>query len=186
MTQERSGEGECHLANTEDLDRFRQVQTLHNHWARSGGARAFYWYLTFEESADLRSLARQCQQAISFPYYDLTPPGDLHLTLDRIAFEGDLTPAQLRAIQEAAVHACHAIPPFDAHIGGLGGTGGAVGFGASPPAQLRTLRDALRNATLTVCPGALVKEPEFHPHVAIAYCNADNVPAAEAIAAVEC
>ena len=56
-----------------ELDRFRSIRQLRNHWARPAGRRSYYWYLTFEPSAELRSLTRTCQEAIAFPYYDNYP-----------------------------------------------------------------------------------------------------------------
>jgi 2'-5' RNA ligase len=173
------------LADRDGLERFRSIQWLHNHWARPAGPRAYYWYLTFEDSPALHSLARECQDAIAFPYYDLTPVPDLHLTLDRIAFDGAITPDQLAAIEAAAIDACRKVAPFPVTVGALGGTRGAIGFTAFPVQPVRDLRDALRAATLSVCPQAPVRRSEFHPHVAIAYANSDGIPAAEAIAAVE-
>jgi len=49
---------------------------------------------------------------------------------------------------------------------------------------VRELRDALRAATLSACPAAPVTPHEAAPHVTIAYANTDDVPAADAIAAV--
>jgi 2'-5' RNA ligase len=169
----------------EELERFRGIRRLHNHWSRPIGRPAYFWYLTFEKCAHLHSLARECQKAISFPYYDLTPVSDLHLTIDRVAFDGDITQNQLTAIEAAATRACREIPPFDITIGALGGTVGAIGFTAFPAQPIQDLRDTLRAATLSVFPKAPVKRSDFHPHVAIAYSNSDGVPAAEAIAAVE-
>lgn len=169
----------------EELERFRSIQLLHNHWARPTGPRAYYWYLTFENYEELHSLARECQQEISFPYYDLTPPRELHLTLDRISLEGDIEPDRLAEIENAAATACAKIPPFEITIGSLGGTRGAIGFSAHPAQPIRELRDTLRAVTLSIYPNAPARDSEFHPHVAIAYANSDNIPAAEAIAAVE-
>ena len=169
----------------EELERFRSIRRLHNHWSQPIGRPAYFWYLTFENSTQLHSLARECQKAISFPYYDLTPAGGLHLTIDRIAFDGDITRSQLTAIEAAAARACREIPPLEVTIGALGGTAGAIGFTAFPAQPIRDLRDTLRAATLSVFPEAPVTRADFHPHVAIAYANSDGVPAAEAIAAVE-
>jgi 2'-5' RNA ligase len=170
---------------SEDVERFRNIPWLHDHWSRSGSRRAYYWYLTFEHCADLHSLARRCQEAISFPYYDLTPPGDLHLTLDRVAFDDDVSTGVLGDITAAAILACQQVSAFEITIGPLGGTAGAIGFSASPGERLKRLRDKLRAATLSVYPDAPVGHSEFHAHVAIAYANSDNVPAADAVAAVE-
>ncbi len=182
---ETTSEDTPNSANSEELKRFRKLRRLINHWSRPLSPRAYYWYLTFENSSELQSLAKQCQEAISFPYYDLTLPGALHLTLDRIAFEGDITSDQLSAVEAAAIRACQGVSPLDITIGSLGGTRGAIGFTAFPGESIRRLHDTLRAATLSVYAKAPTKRSEFHPHVAIAYCNSDNVPAAEAIAAVE-
>lgn len=178
-------EAGLHATDLRELERFRNVRQLTNHWARPAGPRSYYWFLTFENATELHSMAKQCQTAIEFPYYDLTPLPELHLTLDRIAFTDDITQEQIRSIEDAAIRACGDIPPLDATIGSLGGTPGAVGFTASPSRPIRELREALRSATLTVCPSAPVSDSEFHPHITIAYSNADGVPAAEVVGAVE-
>ena len=72
-------------------------------------------------SPQLQSLVKQCQEAIAFPYYDLIPESDLHLTRDRIAFEGDMPSDRLHRIEVAAMRACGEITPFDIAIGSLGG-----------------------------------------------------------------
>jgi GNAT superfamily N-acetyltransferase/2'-5' RNA ligase len=141
--------------------------------------------LTFEDSSDLQLLAGQCQAAISFPYYDLTPPSELHLTLSRIAAQDDITSDQLHAVEAAAKRACDGISPFDIRIGFLAGTSGAVGFSVAPGEPIGHLRDVLHEATRSAYPNAATASPAFHPHVTIAYCNSDDVPAAPAIAAVE-
>lgn len=171
--------------NLEELERFRNIRLLHNHWSRPIGPRSYYWYLTFEDSAELHCLTARCQEGIAFPYYDLTPVADLHLTLDRIAFEGDITRDQLTAIEIAAIRACSKVEPFDVTIGALSGTAGAIGFTAFPAPALRELRDTFRAATLSAYPDAPVGRSAFHPHVTIAYANSDGVPAADVIAAVE-
>ncbi len=169
----------------EELEKFRGLRRLHNHWSRPIGRAAYFWYLTFENYPQLHSLVSECQKAINFPYYDLIPAADLHLTIDRVAFGGDITQDQLAGIEAAATSACRNIPPFEVTIGALGGTVGAIGFTVFPAQPIRELRDTLRAATLSVCPNAPVRHSDFHPHVAIAYGNCDGVPAAEAIAAVE-
>jgi 2'-5' RNA ligase len=130
----------------------------------------------------LHALTAECQKAIAFPYYDLTPARGLHLTIDRVAFDGDITRRQITGVETAAAHACQGVPPFK---GALGGTSGAVGFTAFPAKPIQELRDKLRTAALSVFPEAPVMRSDFHPHVAIAYANSDDIPAAEAIAAVE-
>ena len=172
-------------ADSHKVQEFRNLRSLTNHWARPIEPPAYYWYLTFEHSTELQAAALRCRQAISFPYYDLTPVGDLHLTLDRIAFEGELADGQLAAIEAAARQACRNIARFEITISLLGGVSGAIGFTALPKQPIRDLKDVLRAATLSAYPDAPIRQSRFHPHVAIAYANSDDVPAAEVISAME-
>ena len=120
-----------------------------------------------------------------FPYYDLTPISDLHLTLDGIAFEGQIAREQLDAIEAAARLACRNVPRFQITTSLLGGVSGAIGFTAFPEQPVRRLRETVRAATLSVYPDAPVRDISFHPHIAIGYANTDGVPAADVIAAVD-
>jgi 2'-5' RNA ligase len=167
-----------------ELQRFRSIQQLHNHWERKIGPPAYYWYLTFDDCTDLHAMARRCRDAALLPYYDFTSPSGLHMTLDRIAFSSDVTPGFMQAITSAVAQACTDMPAFEITVGGLGGTPGALGFSAFPAEPLQRLRDLLRMATLSTYPNAPVKTTGFQPHVAIAYCNSD-LPAMDVVAAVE-
>ncbi|GAB3831913.1 2'-5' RNA ligase family protein [Dactylosporangium cerinum] len=173
-----------HATAAAELERFRSIRQLRDHWTSRHTEPAYYWYLTFEHSTAVHLLAKHCQDNIPLSYYDFTPSEDLHMTLDRVAFVREAIPDRIRAITAAAIANCAGVPPFNIAIGGLGGTPGALGFIAFPPEPLQHLRDALRAATLSVDPGAPVKDQSFHPHVAIGYCNA-TVPAQPAITAVE-
>ncbi len=177
--------GAGHAAVASAADRFRQLDRLHNHWARRGERRSWQWYLTFEDCPGLRVLAARCQAAVAFPYYDPVPLDGLHLTLGRIAPVNEITAGQVEAIAAAASRACAAVAPFDITIGGLGGTAGALGFAVEAAEHLGRLRDTLRAATCSAVPGVSPMGPQFEPHVSIAYCNTDGVPAAQAVAAVE-
>lgn len=170
-----------------ELENFRKVRHLANHWARPGGGpenRAFYWYLTFSNARQLRGLTQQCQEEVAFPYYDLTPLDDLHLTVNRVAYQSAVDRSDIEAVLAHAREACRSVNAFTISVGRLSGTPGALGFNVSPYQPLRDLRDRLTAATLEVLPDAPVKQREFHAHVAIAYGNAD-VPSTEAFAAVE-
>src|SRR5262249_25419538 len=70
-------------------------------------------------------------------------------------------------------------------LSSLGSMRDAVGFEVSPAQPVLKLRETLRTATLQAFPEAPVKHAEFHPHITIAYANSDDVPADDAIAAVE-
>lgn len=169
-----------------DMTRFRQIRALSDFWSRPQRAsRSYYWYLRFEDSRQLADLARRCQAGIGFPHYDPIPLADLHVTLDRIADDGAASQTYLLDVVAAARRVCAAIPAFSVSIGHLNGTASAVGFSVEPAPLIRNLRNELRKATLAAYPQAAIKDSQAHPHVAIAYCNSDDVPAAETISAVE-
>lgn len=162
-----------------DLRRFRSTSSLSNHWARLGNLsapRTYYWYLTFQDAPQVRTMAARCQEDLQFSYYDLVAADELHLTIDRIGDEGQISTKQLRVIEEKAVAACTAATPFLVTIGSLTGTAGAVGFDVSPVEPLVELREALRSATLAGGDAARPKAGKFHAHIAIAYANAEVDP----------
>lgn len=167
------------------LASFREVSHLHNHWARSGPSVGYYWYVTFDESSDVHRLVRQCQDQLAFPYLDHVPLSGLHLTLDRIAYEGDATGDQLDTIARTSIQECRLIQPFTINVAVLSGTAGAVGLNVFPHEPMQALRRALRAATLSVLPDAPLNGQDFLPHVTVAYANTHGVPATAAVAAAE-
>lgn len=133
------------------------------------GPLGFYWFLTFETSPELHSLARACQAEMISTSYDLAPVESLHLTLDRIAHSGGGAAGRLDAIEEAARRACRELAPFDIAVGPVIDIRGAVGFAVSPALQVHRLREILRAATLFGNPEAPIKSATSDPHVTIAY-----------------
>ncbi|GIE99818.1 2'-5' RNA ligase family protein [Paractinoplanes rishiriensis] len=165
-------------------DRFQAITHLANHWNRPIGPRSFYWYLTFETSNDLKTLAARYQKAIQFPYYDLVPLHSLHITLDRVAFEDAADSHMIETVRVAAQRECKRLTPFSIEIQSVSGTPGAIGFDVHPDNAVRDIRDRLRNATLSVNRAAPTRGPEFDAHIAIAYCNSDGVSTTETIEAI--
>lgn len=166
-------------------DGFWLLDRLHNHWARPGEDRTWQWYLTFEDSPDLHNLTARCQDAVTCGFYDLVSPDVLHLTLGRVATAREISGEQLSAVAATAGRACAALSPFEIAVGALGGTAGALGFAVAPSRPLRQLHETLRAATRAALPELLPMSRPFVPHVTIAYCNTDDVPAAHAHAIVK-
>ncbi|MCM3886829.1 2'-5' RNA ligase family protein [Frankia sp. R82] len=171
-------------AEASAAERFWQLDRLHNHWARPGLRRSWQWYLTFENSPELRALVARCQAAIADDVYDPVALDSLHLTLDRIAANDAITSTQIAAVAAAGRRVCARLRPFDITTGSLAGTAGALGLAVGPVGPLRQLRAALHEATHSVLPTAPPLSARFEPHVSIAYCNTDDVPAAQAHTAV--
>ncbi len=160
---------------------------MKNHWDRAGwwpGRSGYYWYLTFNFDSELQSAATWCQERLSAPYFDLVPASDLHMTLDRVAFEEEIDEERLAAVERAGTAACRALEPFSVNVGPLAGSAGAISFSVSPRAPLAALRQALDDATTRAFPQrGLPENPDFRPHVGIAYCNAE-IPASPIIETV--
>jgi 2'-5' RNA ligase len=115
----------------------------------------------------------------------MVPQTGLHMTLERIAYEDEISPRQLDAVAEAATRSCRAIAPLEITVGDLGGTSGAIGFSAYPRQPINDLRNSLRAATVDAHPTARLRPGAFHPHVTIAYCNTADIPAAPVVTAVK-
>ena len=149
------------------------------------GLLGYYWFLTFEQAPELHALTKECQTAIDGRYFDLTPVDGLHLTLDRIAYNGGSTPERLSLVASAAREACRDQRPFTVTFDRVTNLRSAIGFNVSPIQQVRNLRDTLRAATLSVSPDAPVKVSASDPHVTIAYPSCDETSAADAAATAE-
>ncbi|MBF6472678.1 MULTISPECIES: 2'-5' RNA ligase family protein [Nocardia] len=136
---------------------------------RRVGPLGYYWFITFEHASDLHALTEECQQAIDATWFYPVSSDRLHLTLDRIAYDGESAREQLDSIVTAARRACQDQMPFTMTIEQPSNLRGAIGFKVSPAERVRNLRDVLRSATLSVLPEAPVKESISDPHVTIAY-----------------
>lgn len=176
--------GTARVADEEVTQPLFNVQRLTNHWARPASPRTYYWFLTFDNQPALHRLVQRCQASLAFPHYDLTAPNALHMTLERIAFEGEISQNQLTAVRAAAARACSAIAPIEFTVGRIGGTPGAIGFSAYPAGPIRELRNALRTATQLAYPDARLRPPDLTPHVTIAYCNDADAPTTPTVDAV--
>ncbi|MRH91328.1 hypothetical protein GFY24_28455 [Nocardia sp. SYP-A9097] len=139
------------------------------------GPLGHYWFLTFEYSSELHNLVKECQEAIDVRYFYPVPPDGLHLTLDRIMYAGQSTPAELDVIATAARSACTDLAPFTVTIDQLKNLRGAMGFEVGPVQRVHALRNRLRAATLSVFPEAPVKRSSSNPHVTVAYPVGDRL-----------
>ncbi|WP_280262236.1 2'-5' RNA ligase family protein [Nocardia abscessus] len=146
------------MSNADDQRRDRRVGPL-----------GYYWFITFEHASVLHALTEECQQAIDTTHFYPVSSDGLHLTLDRIAYDGESAREQLDSIVTAARRACKDQRPFTMTIEQASNLRDAIGFKVSPAERVRNLRDALRSATLSVLPEAPVKESVSDPHVTIAY-----------------
>lgn len=173
------------VAHQDSRQSFGDIRSLRNHWSRPPGPSAYYWYLTFERCRQLHAAASQCQKAIAFPYYDLVPVHNLHLTLDRVAPRSAISSNLLNDIETAGRRVCRDIAPFNLAIGGLSGTRGAIGFTTLPEQPISDLRNALRQAVHSLCPNTPAFTRGAAPHITLAYANSDGIGTTEVMSVVE-
>lgn len=160
-----------------DWARFQALTTMANHWDRPGwspGRQSFHWFVTFRDAEDLQALAASCQQRLRLPFLDPVPAHWLHLTVRRLAFIDEITPAQVEAAVETVASACSTTRPFTLRVGPLAGSAGAVRFTVTPWRPLTALRTVVHEAAIKT---GLAAAPSrrYRPHIGIAYCN-DTVP----------
>ncbi|WP_369335524.1 2'-5' RNA ligase family protein [Dactylosporangium aurantiacum] len=148
---------------------------MQNHWDRPGwtpGRRAYYWYLTWD-SPDLRDLAEQCQSQLELPYLDPVPLDALHLTMPKLAWEDEISPAEVQAVIRRATQHCASSKSFTLKAGPLAGSPGAVRFSVTPWDPVLDLYQRLRLANLADRTDDSVP---FRPHIGVAYCNSRQTP----------
>jgi hypothetical protein len=155
---------------------------MHNHWDRPGwwpGRQSFHWFLTFADVGALHTLVAACQRQLAFPFLDPVPAAGLHLTVCRLGFTDELTPAGLDAALSTAAGRCRTLARFTLRVGPLAGSAGAVRFTVTPWEPLLALRDVATDAAASAGTGngATADSSAFRPHIGIAYCNS-SVPTA--------
>jgi 2'-5' RNA ligase len=174
VTQEEA-DAEARWQEFEQLDRMRG-----HWWWRPGwrvGCRYYTWHLTFEHAVGLHALVRRYHAALAdISSLDSAPPAGLHLTMQGVGFDDEVSPADIRAISDRARIRCRQLSAFAIHIGpGIGFPEG-IPMQVRPWAPIGQLRLALRRAIADVWGSDNVPEPAdgFRPHVTLAYCNTDT------------
>jgi 2'-5' RNA ligase len=161
-----------------------------DHWwwrpGWSAGRRFLTWHLTFDGQSEVHRLAADYRQVLAdVPGLDLVPDRWLHLTMQGLAFAGDIAEADVQAIVAAARGRLAKLPAFDVSIDRPTVTPEAIRWEAEPGEPVAAVRLAIRAAIGDVWPEVPEREDGFGPHISIAYSNGDGpaTPALEAIAA---
>lgn len=169
------------VAETEKATVGSQVR---NHWMKPLGVVGYYWFLTFEDSAPLRSAVRECQSRLTFPQYDPAPLESLHLTVGRIGKSGEVSPGRLHAIQAGARRGLGEMTPFELTIGALRRVPAALIFDVTPAGDIDELRVKLEAGTTGVASESDGPPLRHPPHVTVAYGNSDGIASPEVDEAV--
>ena len=173
------------------------VTTVRNHWWWRPGwrpGRHFYaCHLTLNNQPQLRTLVKQCQDAIThLPDLDLIPPQWLHITMQGIGFVDEIGEADLAAVTKRIGETLRYSKPPAATFHRPAIRPEAVTFKANTPEPLYQLRLAMHGAIASVLGPAKFHEPmpapeQFAPHVSAAYVNSDGSakPIANAIGSID-
>jgi 2'-5' RNA ligase len=159
-------------AHPSDTSRLGEHWRWRPEWRRDRPC--LWWYLTFEDAAAVRSLARRAQNLVGrAPQLDLIPFPWLHLTLLEVGFADEVPGATVDRVADTTRRALEGFPGFDLDLGPVHSLPGAVVLEAQGDA-LHALHERLTDALLAArgadAVGAL---RAFVPHVSVAYVNRD-------------
>jgi 2'-5' RNA ligase len=159
-------------AHPSDTSRLGEHWRWRPEWRRDRPC--LWWYLTFEDAAAVRSLARRAQDLVGrAPQLDLIPFPWLHLTLLEVGFADEVPAATVDRVADTTRRALEGFPGFDLDLGPVHSLPGAVVLEAQGDA-LHALHERLTDALLAArgadAVGAL---RAFVPHVSVAYVNRD-------------
>jgi 2'-5' RNA ligase len=170
---------------------------LRDHWWPRPGWRPgrimLTWHLTFENAPDLHDLVREYHGALGhLPGLSPVPPEWLHLTIQGVGYDDEVTPTDVDAVVQSVRQELQALPRFDLTFGRPIVFGEAIAIRPEPAEPLQRLLTAIRDGIAgALGADAVPTGPEqskgFHPHVSIAYSHveADAQPYCDAIASID-
>lgn len=158
-------------------------------WWRPGvrpGRRLLVWHILPAEQPEVRDLVRQCQDKLAgVDGLDLVPAGWLHMTTQILGFEDEIPAAEVDAMVAGVADRFNRLAPVEVDLGKLLLHSEAVMLAIRPVHALDPVRTAIREAAAAaVRVHQLEHEPDWTPHVSVAYSNADR-PARPVIDALD-
>ncbi|MEU5876162.1 2'-5' RNA ligase family protein [Spirillospora sp. NPDC047279] len=156
---------------------------MSNHWWwRPGvrpGRRLLVWHILLRDQPHARELVRHCQDRLAdVPGLDLVPADWLHMTTQIVGFADEIGKTEVDAMLDAATGRLTDLVPIEVELGKPWFHSEAVMLGIRPPRALDPIRVAIREAVAeSVRVHQLDDEPEWTPHVSVAYSHAEG-PAA--------
>ncbi|WP_165965417.1 2'-5' RNA ligase family protein [Actinomadura bangladeshensis] len=158
-------------------------------WWRPGvrpGRRLLVWHILVDGQPEVHDLVRQCQDKLSgLDGLDVIPSEWLHLTTQIVGFDDEITDAEEKAMTAGVAQRLARLAPITVELGKVWLHSEAVMLGIRPPRGLDPVRAAVRESVAAaVRAHQLDDEPDWTPHISVAYSNADR-PAAPVIKALE-
>jgi 2'-5' RNA ligase len=161
-----------------------RVDSVRSHWwwrpDWPQGRPLYVCHLTLDDQPELRELIRHYQDALAdLGNLDLIPPGSLHLTMQRIGFVDEVSPAELAAVADRIADRLRDVPGPVATFHQPTVREEAVFLKALPAEPIYALRVAVYQSIAAVLdPRALPLAPpgreRYLPHVSVAYVNSDG------------
>jgi len=161
-----------------------RVDSVRSHWwwrpDWPAGRPLYACHLTLDDQPQLRELIRHYQDALAhLGNLDLIPPGSLHLTMQRIGFVDEVSPAELAAVAGRLADRLRDVPGPVVTFHEPTVREEAVFLKALPAEPIYALRVAVYQSIAAVLgPRALPLAPpgreRYLPHVSVAYVNADG------------
>ncbi|WP_176611628.1 2'-5' RNA ligase family protein [Actinomadura sp. WMMB 499] len=155
-------------------------ERMSNHWWwRSGvrpGRRLLVWHILPEGQPDVHDLVRHCQGKLGgLNGLDLIPVEWLHMTTQIVGFEDEIPDAEVGEMVAGVAERLVGLAPIEVELGRVWLHSEAIMLGIRPPKSLDPVREAIReSAAGTVCIHQLADEPDWTPHISVAYSNTDG------------
>ncbi|HZB33332.1 MAG TPA: 2'-5' RNA ligase family protein [Streptosporangiaceae bacterium] len=151
-------------------------------WWRPGvrpGRRLLVWHILLGDHPEVRDLVRQCQDKLAgLDGLDLIPPEWLHMTTQIVGFADEIGREEIEAMISAAAERLANIDPVQVEVGKVWFHPEAVMLTARPARVLDPVRLAIRDAVAaTVSRHQLADQPDWTPHISVAYSNATGLAA---------
>ncbi|WP_243713162.1 2'-5' RNA ligase family protein [Actinomadura sp. 6K520] len=158
-------------------------------WWRPGvrpGRRLLVWHILPTGQPDVCDLVRQCQDKLAgLDGLDIIPAEWLHMTTQIVGFDDEIPAGQAEAMTAGAARRLAGLAPIEVEFGRLWMHSEAVMLGIRPSRSLDPIRQAIREATAdAVSVHQLDDEPDWTPHISVAYSNAEG-PARPVIDALD-
>jgi len=159
-----------------------RVESVRNHWWWRPGWRAgrhlYACHLTVDDQPRLLELIRRYQGALAhLGSLDLIPAGSLHLTMQRIGFADEVSPAELEAVADRIADRLRVAPVPVVTFHQPTVREEAVYLRALPAEPVYQLRLTVYQAIADVLGPRALAPPgpeQYVPHVSVAYVNADG------------
>jgi hypothetical protein len=148
-------------------------------WWRPGvrpGRHVVVWHILVGGQPAVHALAGRCQEQLAgLPGLDLVPTGWLHMTTQVVGFADEISGAEIDAMTAAAGSRLRVLDPVTVELRPVLFHDEGVALGIRPPHALDRVRAGIREAIAEhITVHQLADEPEWTPHLSVAYSNREG------------